>query len=164
MMLAGVPVIDGHGERRVEPVDGLFELVALVPLEGLERKDVKGVPGWVAQQGGEDRSVVDQRLAAGGGRGDDDVATRENPVDALGLVTVESVDSGGLDYLRHLDREPADVVGVAGWVGRDVLFVDDGIAEDAVLEIVQEGSHRGPLGLAVYGTDHVLGVAVARAA
>ena len=137
MVLAGVAVVDGGGERRFKTVQHLLQFVPLVLFERLEREYVEGVTVRILQQRGDDRGVVDQGFAAGGRGGDDDVLPVEDLLDAFGLVAVEPVDAGGGDHPSQFAGEVIEVLYEALGMWINGLLVDDGVSENAVFQVGQ---------------------------
>jgi hypothetical protein len=70
-------------------LDQAVQLGLLVLGERLGREEVEGAGVRVFEDGVEDRQVVAEGLAAGGGRDHDDVAASHRVLDCLGLVGIE---------------------------------------------------------------------------
>ena len=138
-MGGGVAVVDIHPQFPVEAPQKGLELVELVLLQGLERKDVQRPGAGVLQEGGDHRRVVDQGLAAGGGGGQGHVVALQGSFDALGLVAVQGRDPGGGDHPGHLCRQVVQVFGQALRARRDGFLVHEGMGQDAAFEGSQEG-------------------------
>ena len=84
----GVAVVDVNAEAAAQALQEDSQLVVLILLQGLEREDVERVRVGVLQQGGDDRHVVNQGLAAGRRRRHHDVVAIQGLADALGLMAV----------------------------------------------------------------------------
>ena len=87
----------------------------------LSREKVERAGGRIVEQGVEDGQVVGQRLAGGGGGGQNDVLPRQRRLDRLGLVGVGLLDASVVGGGDQAWVKPGRPVGDAGGPDWDAL-------------------------------------------
>ncbi len=127
---------------RAHLVHGALEFVQLIFGQRLGGEQVHGARAGIAHQQIEHRQVVAQRLAAGGGRDDDDVLAGLNLVEGVGLVGVEARDAALLQRRAQLGIHQRRDIGVDSLGGR--LMVD-GADGGIRLAMLGAGSTTPPL-------------------
>ena len=98
-----------------------MQICQLVVSQCFGGEQIECAGGRVVEQGVEDGQIVGQRLAGGGGGGQDNVFPRQRCLDRLGLVGVGLLDAGvagGCDQARVESGRPGSD---AGGSGRDAL-------------------------------------------
>src|SRR5947207_12449930 len=86
----GIVVADTDADLDSEWFE-LLEVLVLLRREGAQRDDVKGLP--FSEDGGEDREIRDERLAARGGDREDQILAEERRADRIDLRWVQFLDS-----------------------------------------------------------------------
>ena len=86
----GIVVADADADLDPERFE-LLEVLVLLRREGAQRDDVKGLP--FSEDGGEDREIRDERLAARGGNREDEILPEERRADRIDLRWVQFLDS-----------------------------------------------------------------------
>ncbi len=107
-----VPVVDGRpNERGGQGPVQLPQGLELVLLQGLQGEEVERVPLRVLQKRFQDRQIIDERLAAGRGRGHQDIPARPDGRQGLPLVVIQPGDAQTLQGLSQGPRQP-NLVGI----------------------------------------------------
>jgi hypothetical protein len=101
-----VAVIGVCGDGGARPRGEGVELGDLVVRERLRREEIQCPGLGRGEQRRQHGQVVDERLAAGRGRGDDDVLATQHRRDGIGLVCVECLDAPAAERLDDRRREP----------------------------------------------------------
>ena len=89
-----VAIVDGHGESGIETLYEGLKFVALILLQGFERKNVECMPLTVVQQGGQDRDVVHQCFSTRRRCGNDHVVAGKGSSDPFDLMGIQRRDGG----------------------------------------------------------------------
>ena len=123
-----VAVIDGGGEKR-EGQGGvqLLEGLELVLLQRLQGKEIQGVAPGFGQERFQYRQIINQRLAAGRGRGHQQVLPGPDGRQGLPLVGVEPGNPQALQGLQHRRRQPLVPHGILHRLLRQIMIMPENI-------------------------------------
>src|SRR2546429_7527861 len=101
----GIVVADTDADLDSEWFE-LLEVLVLLRREGAQRDDVKGLP--FSEDGGEDREIRDERLAARGGDREDQILAEERRADRIDLRRGEVFSSPAPPDF-HYPRSPSPI-------------------------------------------------------
>ena len=123
-----VAVINGGrqgrgGQGRVQLLEG-FQLVLL---QGLQGKEIQGVAPGFGQERFQYRQIINQRLAAGGGSGHQQVLAGANGGQGLALVRVEPGNPQALQGPQHHRRQPRIPHGILHRLLRQIMIMTENI-------------------------------------
>ena len=103
LIVRSVAIIKGHcGAGLARPVNGQpFKGLLLILSQSLQREKIESCRLRIAQVTLEKGQVVDQRLAAGRGRGHDNVAAGADDVHGQGLMGIKGLHASGIKHVLH---------------------------------------------------------------